>query len=137
MVRLGDLARHASSRYGDLVKPQRVAAHPYQELAYSVMEQIERGELPPGTRLPSVRALAKDHDVSAMTAQKALGQLVHDGYAESVAGLGYFAKEPPESPSASESGESLAEVAQQLHQLQAEFGVLSARLERLERNSAE
>lgn len=118
------------------MKPQRVAAHPYQELAYSIMEQIERGDLPPGTKLPSVRTLAKDHDVSSMTAQKALSQLAQDGYAESVAGLGYFAKEPPNSPAASNVGESLAEVAQQLHQLQNEVGTLAARLERLEQKSA-
>lgn len=137
MVHSGDLARDASYRYGDLVKSQRVAAHPYQELAYSIMETIEQGELPPGTKLPSVRALAKDHDVSAMTAQKALSQLAHDGYAESVAGLGYFAKEPPKSPAGNEVGASLAEVAQQLQQLQAEVGALAARLERLEQGSPE
>jgi DNA-binding transcriptional regulator YhcF (GntR family) len=114
-----------------------MAAHPYQELAYSIMETIERGELPPGTKLPSVRALARDHDVSAMTAQKALSQLAHDGYAESVAGLGYFAKKPPENLAADDAGESLADVAQQLRQLQAEVRALADRLEDLEQKSAD
>jgi DNA-binding transcriptional regulator YhcF (GntR family) len=114
-----------------------MAAHPYQELAYSIMETIERGELPPGTKLPSVRALARDHDVSAMTAQKALSQLAHDGYAESVAGLWYFAKKPPENSVADDAGESLAEVAQQLRQLQAEVRALAERLEDLEQKSAD
>ncbi|GAA2349699.1 GntR family transcriptional regulator [Saccharopolyspora halophila] len=119
------------------MKSQRVAAHPYQELALSIMEKIDNGDLPPGSKLPSVRSLAKDHDVSSMTAQKALLQLAQDGYAEAVSGLGYYALEPPTDSAADETGESLAEVTQQLRQLQSEVRALAARLEHLEQESAD
>ncbi|WP_249124377.1 GntR family transcriptional regulator [Saccharopolyspora erythraea] len=116
------------------MKPQRVAAHPYQELAAEIATKIDSGELAPGTRLPSVRALAKQHEVSAMTAQKALNQLALDGYAEAVSGLGYYAKEPPF------EGEAPAElavesIARQLADLQGTVAELQARIEALESRS--
>lgn len=41
-------------------------------LADQLSLDILRGQLPPGTRLPSVRALAKEHSVSASTVQRVL-----------------------------------------------------------------
>ncbi|MCX2734454.1 winged helix-turn-helix domain-containing protein [Saccharopolyspora sp. NFXS83] len=113
------------------MEQQRVAAHPYQEMAAGIASQIDSGDLAPETRLPSVRALAKQHEVSAMTAQKALNQLVQDGYAQAVSGLGYFVKEAraeKEAPADS----TAAAVSHQLAELQNTVAGLQARVEALE-----
>nr|WP_307850042.1 winged helix-turn-helix domain-containing protein [Saccharopolyspora sp. HNM0986] len=112
----------------------RVAAHPYQEMASEIARQIDGGDLSPGTRLPSVRALAKQHEVSAMTAQKALNQLAQDGYAEAVSGLGYFAQEPPAKEEA-RTDPSTAAINRQLAELQDTVSELRARVEALEDRS--
>lgn len=100
-------------------------------MAAGIATQIDSGDLAPGTRLPSVRALAKQHEVSAMTAQKALNQLVQDGYAEAVSGLGYFVKEPLAGEEAP-ADTTTAAVTRQLAELQDTVAELQARVEALE-----
>jgi DNA-binding GntR family transcriptional regulator len=112
------------------MEPPRVASHPYQAVAAAYIRKIKSGELSPGDKLPSVRQVAKDHDVSPMTAQKALSQLADDGYAQVVAGLGYFVVDPAESPS--DQTATLQSVIQQLDGLQAVVEDLAQRLQRLE-----
>ncbi|WP_433871882.1 GntR family transcriptional regulator [Saccharopolyspora sp. CA-218241] len=114
------------------MRHQRVAAHPYQEMAAEIAGQIDSGELAPGTRLPSVRALAKQHEVSAMTAQKALNQLAQDGYAEAVSGLGYYVTERP---AEGEAPADPATLGRQLAELQSTVAELRARVEALEGRS--
>lgn len=111
-----------------------VAGHPYQVVAARITEKIAAGTLTPGEKLPSVRALAKDADVSAVTAQKALTHLAELGHAEVVAGLGYFVTDrQPQQPSAA----TLESITQQLDQLQKTVAELSTRLEHLEDASDE
>lgn len=131
MVRSGELARYMASRYSWFMKqPQQVTGHPYQAVAASIAAKIDAGELKPGEKLPSVRALARDRGVSPMTAQKALTQLAEDGYAEVTAGLGYFVIQPGES-----HDDPLAAIHRQIDALNATVADLAQRLERLEEQS--
>ncbi|MEU0470234.1 winged helix-turn-helix domain-containing protein [Amycolatopsis sp. NPDC006131] len=111
-------------------QPQQVTGHPYQAVAASIAAKIDAGELKPGEKLPSVRALARDRGVSPMTAQKALTQLAEDGYAEVTAGLGYFVTQPGEL-----HDDPLAAIHRQIDALNATVADLAQRLERLEEQS--
>jgi GntR family transcriptional regulator len=61
-----------------------------RQLAALLRTQIETGELPPGTRLPSILSLAGEHGVASATVVKALKILKDEGLIESVAGYGTF-----------------------------------------------
>jgi GntR family transcriptional regulator len=62
----------------------------YQQIMAALRQSIERGELPTGARVPSERALARDHGVSRMTARHALDTLSRDGIIMRVPGSGSF-----------------------------------------------
>ena len=40
----------------------------YQRIAANLLQQLDSGHYPPGSRLPSVRALAAEHGVNVLTA---------------------------------------------------------------------
>jgi len=65
----------------------------YQQIAESILEQIENGELQPGARLPSENALSEHHGVGRNTIRHALSDLAAKGYLESVQGVGTFVTE--------------------------------------------
>ena len=61
---------------------------------------IESGELPLGTKLPSIRNLSEDYKISRNTVTKAYSELEKDGYIYSLVKSGFFVKNPNEaSPS--------------------------------------
>jgi DNA-binding transcriptional MocR family regulator len=57
-----------------------------------ISQQILTGVLPPGGRLPSVRQLASDHQVSNETAHRAYDKLVARGYVVPRRGSGFYVK---------------------------------------------
>lgn len=59
-----------------------------------VARQIESGKIAPGHRLPSVRQLAQDCEVSADTAARAYDKLVARNIIESRAGSGFYVRQP-------------------------------------------
>ncbi|RLD08391.1 MAG: hypothetical protein DRI65_02395 [Chloroflexota bacterium] len=65
----------------------------YQQVANSILEQIQSGELQPGARLPSENALSEQHRVGRNTIRHALSELTVKGYVESVQGVGTFVTE--------------------------------------------
>lgn len=65
----------------------------YQQIANSILEQIQSGELQPGARLPSENALSEYHQVGRNTIRHALSDLAAKGYLESVQGVGTFVTE--------------------------------------------
>ncbi len=61
-----------------------------EQLATVLRRDIAARRLPPGTRLPSVRMLAREHGVSAFTAAAVFERLVAAGDVEARRGSGYF-----------------------------------------------
>ena len=61
---------------------------PYLQIAEHLRQQIRSGELKDGDLVPSTRAIARDWQVSAPTAAKALMTLRSEGYVRGVAGVG-------------------------------------------------
>jgi DNA-binding transcriptional regulator YhcF (GntR family) len=50
-----------------------------EQLSTAIAERIRRGSLAPGDRLPTIRALAEDHELAPNTVAKAYGALEHQG----------------------------------------------------------
>lgn len=62
----------------------------YQQLKEMIIGQISRGELKPSDRVPSENQLVGAAGVSRMTANRALRELVDEGFVTRVAGVGSF-----------------------------------------------
>ncbi|WP_433386054.1 TetR/AcrR family transcriptional regulator C-terminal domain-containing protein [Micromonospora sp. KLBMP9576] len=67
---------------------------PYQRIADALQRQIVSGELAPGDRLPSTRALAAEWQVAPGTAAKALAELQRLGVARAQARVGTVVMPP-------------------------------------------
>ena len=66
----------------------------YEQIVRQVSAQILSGALPPGTALPSIRALARDLKISVITTKRAYDELEAQGLINTVAGKGCFVAEP-------------------------------------------
>ncbi len=62
----------------------------YEQIVESVKKSIASGELKPEEALPSVRGLARDLKISALTVKKAYDQLEEEGFTVTVHGKGTF-----------------------------------------------
>lgn len=62
----------------------------YEQIMSQVKDKIMHGELIEDTMLPSVRTLAKDLKVSALTVKKAYDALEEEGFIVTVHGKGSF-----------------------------------------------
>ena len=62
----------------------------YEQIYKTIRQEIIEGRIPCGTKLPSSRGLAANLLVSRSTIDMAYGQLVSEGYIESVPQKGYF-----------------------------------------------
>ena len=62
----------------------------YEQIVCQIKDKIIHGELIEETLLPSVRTLAKDIKVSALTVKKAYDQLEAEGFVVTVHGKGSF-----------------------------------------------
>lgn len=62
----------------------------YEQIVAQVRNKIMQGELEEDTALPSVRTLAKDLRVSALTVKKAYDSLEQEGFVVTVHGKGSF-----------------------------------------------
>lgn len=67
----------------------------YRSLAQSIIEAIEAGELKPGTRLPTHRALSYDLGLSVQTVSRAYEELTRMGIVEGEVGRGSFVRGGP------------------------------------------
>lgn len=63
---------------------------PSEQIAEDIRRQILGGSLAKGAKLPSYRVLASTYNVASMTAQKAVRQLVDEGWVETRGPLGSF-----------------------------------------------
>lgn len=62
----------------------------YEQVIVQVKAEILAGNLAPETRLPSVRELAKDLRISALTVKKAYDTLEQEGFIMTIHGKGSF-----------------------------------------------
>lgn len=62
----------------------------YEQITEQIKGKIMKGEMQEGEMLPSVRALAKDLKISALTAKKAYDALEEEGFVVTVHGKGSF-----------------------------------------------
>ena len=62
----------------------------YEQIVDAIKKQIASGELKNGEALPSVRALAKDLKISALTVKKAYDQLESESFISTVHGKGSY-----------------------------------------------
>ncbi len=62
----------------------------YEQIKQSIIKQILDEELHEEEMLPSIRVLAQDIKISAMTIKKAYDELEKEGYLKSIQGKGTF-----------------------------------------------
>lgn len=65
----------------------------YEQIASQIKSAVIAGEVKPGEPLPSLRFLAKELRVSAISTKRAYEELEREGYITSVPGKGSFAAE--------------------------------------------
>lgn len=76
----------------------------YRQVYEQLREQILRGSLPPGTRLPSSRQLARDAGVARVTVAQAYAQLAAEGFVVTRSGSGTYVDECLRLPLAAAAG---------------------------------
>ena len=64
----------------------------YQELAERLAELIQQGTYPPGTRIPSVRQMSQQQNLSISTVLQAYSLLERQGLIESRPQSGYYVR---------------------------------------------
>ena len=65
----------------------------YEQIEKQIIEQIINGKLPPRYMLPSIRALARELEISVITVKKAYEDLEAFGYIVTAPGKGSFIAE--------------------------------------------
>ena len=65
----------------------------YEQIYSYIKEEIQKGAIPSGEKLPSTRALCRHLDVSRSTVELAYEQLLSEGYIEAQPYRGYFVAE--------------------------------------------
>ncbi|MBN2414505.1 GntR family transcriptional regulator [bacterium] len=62
----------------------------YEQVGKQIKAQVLSGELKEGDALPSIRALAKELQISVITTKRAYDELIKEGFVDSVGGKGCF-----------------------------------------------
>ncbi len=70
---------------------------PYLQVAALLRDEIQGGQRPPGSRMPSIIDLTQMYGIARGTAHKTLKLLADEGLIEVGVGMGYFVRrqEPP------------------------------------------
>ncbi|PKW19268.1 GntR family transcriptional regulator [Saccharopolyspora spinosa] len=89
---------------------------PFEQVRSTLAEQINSGELPVGSKLPTVRALAADLGIAANTAAKAYRELEQAGLLETRGRAGTFVSDAG-NQAAARAAEAAATYAQITHAL--------------------
>jgi DNA-binding transcriptional regulator YhcF (GntR family) len=85
---------------------------PYEQLRAQIATMAATGVLPPLTRLPSIRQLARDLGLATATVARAFRELERDGVIETRGRHGTYVRETSGSALAVDSEQRLAEAAQ-------------------------
>ncbi|GAA2134541.1 GntR family transcriptional regulator [Actinomadura napierensis] len=104
---------------------------PYQQVASDLRRRIrEGGAYAPGNRLPSIRALAKEYEISPQTVQNALRELRQEGLVISQQGRAFFVRDAGKALGDADPAavaDRLAQVERELRELQTRVASLEAR----------
>ncbi len=73
--------------------PEGPSEPKYRVIADGLREAIQRGDYPPGSRLPGENDIIRDQDVARMTARQALAQLINEGVAVARKGSGVYVRD--------------------------------------------
>ncbi|NMI01055.1 GntR family transcriptional regulator [Pseudonocardia acidicola] len=111
----------------DAAEDDEATRHASQRLAEALRTDIDAGRYRPGDRLPSYRALAREHDIAVNTAQAAMRLLAADGRVTVRKSAGAFVAER------SDDGKQVASVTISRDEL----AVLHRQVERARRALAE
>lgn len=92
---------------------------PYVQIADDLRAAIEGGQMKPGERLPSGRALADSYGVAPMTVQHALSVLRDEGRITTWQGRGAFVtdEQPTDEPPADDLAKQVRALAETVRQL--------------------
>ncbi|MEU0670387.1 winged helix-turn-helix domain-containing protein [Streptomyces lavendulocolor] len=67
----------------------------WRQIAAVIVERIEDGTYPAGSRVPSVVELSAEFEVASSTAQKVMAHLKKEGVVRTEVGLGTFVADRP------------------------------------------
>ncbi|WP_328411236.1 GntR family transcriptional regulator [Nocardia sp. NBC_00403] len=98
---------------------------PYRQVVGDIQKKIKSGELKPGDRISSQRALADEYDIAPMTAAKAVRTLCDEGWTFSTPSLGVFVSD-------SIPAEQDHSLADEVRDLRSRISDLAERVERIE-----
>jgi DNA-binding transcriptional regulator YhcF (GntR family) len=87
---------------------------PYEQIRTQIAAQVASGELPPGTRLPTVRALATTLGIAPNTVARAYRELEHSGVVSTRGRNGTVVKGDHSERAAKEAAVSYADVMRAL-----------------------
>jgi GntR family transcriptional regulator len=62
----------------------------YEQIGRQIKAQVISGDLNEGDSLPSIRALARELQISVITTKRAYDELIREGFVDSVGGKGCF-----------------------------------------------
>ena len=95
----------------------------YEQIVYQVKKMIISGELQENDPLPSVRSLARDLKISALTVKKAYDQLEEEGLTATVHGKGSYVRSADPGKVAEERRKEIEEDLSALLQKANAYGV--------------
>ena len=85
------MTKQASGAFLSMISLDRGTGLPlYRQLDRQIRDAVLTGRLPPDSRLPSTRELARDLGISRLTAQNTYEQLIAEGYLVARVGAGTF-----------------------------------------------
>jgi DNA-binding transcriptional regulator YhcF (GntR family) len=101
----------------------------HKQIADDLREKIKRGELPPETKLPPQRTLAKEYGVATQTLSNALRLLRDEGVVRADSTTATYVTAVPNDPVTLEAvDERTVELAGDVHDLRERVGALEAQL---------
>ena len=104
----------------------------YLQVADALREEIKRGSVRPGERLPSVRDLSTRFDIASVTVQSALRVLRDEGYIAPRSTRGYFVRDELPTSEAEQPSAEFTVIRDQLYAMQAVVRNLADRVSHLE-----
>ena len=91
----------------------RTPVPPFEQIRAQLALQVAAGRLVPGERLPPIRSLAAELDVSTNTIARAYRELIHEGIAEAAGSRGTrITAAPPIAHDVAQRSEQIEEAAQ-------------------------